>query len=103
MDPPVGPRGEGDAAGLLEKAGVRGGLCLVVGAKDTALAKDLAAKSALFVQVLQGDAKLAAAGQSWWQMLPVGPTGWGNSPYSARSSFAIGTAATSWTASSPTP
>ena len=31
---------------------------------------------------------LAAAGQTWWQMLPVGPTGWGNSPYSARSSFA---------------
>jgi 4-alpha-glucanotransferase len=31
---------------------------------------------------------LASAGQTWWQMLPVGPTGWGNSPYSARSSFA---------------
>lgn len=30
---------------------------------------------------------LAAARQSWWQMLPVGPTGWGGSPYSARSSF----------------
>jgi 4-alpha-glucanotransferase len=30
---------------------------------------------------------LASLGQSWWQMLPVGPTGWGNSPYSARSSF----------------
>ncbi|HOX05113.1 MAG TPA: PQQ-binding-like beta-propeller repeat protein [Planctomycetota bacterium] len=53
--------GEGDAAGLLEKTGVRGGLCLMVGAKDTAPAKELAAKSALFVQVLQGDAKLAAA------------------------------------------
>jgi 4-alpha-glucanotransferase len=31
---------------------------------------------------------LAAAGQSWWQMLPVGPTGYGNSPYSAQSAFA---------------
>ncbi len=31
--------------------------------------------------------QLASLGQSWWQMLPVGPTGWGNSPYSARSSF----------------
>ena len=32
--------------------------------------------------------QLAAARQSWWQMLPVGPTGFGNSPYSALSSFA---------------
>ena len=31
---------------------------------------------------------LAAAGQSWWQMLPVGPTGYANSPYSAQSAFA---------------
>jgi 4-alpha-glucanotransferase len=31
---------------------------------------------------------LASARQSWWQMLPVGPTGFGNSPYSALSSFA---------------
>ncbi len=31
---------------------------------------------------------LAAAGQRWWQMLPVGPTGFGNSPYSAQSAFA---------------
>src|ERR1700716_1296499 len=30
----------------------------------------------------------AAAGQRWWQMLPVGPPGAGNSPYSARSAFA---------------
>ena len=27
---------------------------------------------------------LAAAGQRWWQMLPVGPAGYGDSPYSAR-------------------
>jgi 4-alpha-glucanotransferase len=32
--------------------------------------------------------QLAAAGQRWWQMLPVGPPGDGNSPYSARSAFA---------------
>ena len=31
---------------------------------------------------------LAAADQRWWQMLPVGPTGYGNSPYSAQSAFA---------------
>ncbi len=31
---------------------------------------------------------LAAAGQTCWQMMPLGPTGPGNSPYSARSSFA---------------
>jgi 4-alpha-glucanotransferase len=31
---------------------------------------------------------LAEAGQRWWQMLPVAPTGYGNSPYSAESSFA---------------
>lgn len=31
---------------------------------------------------------LSAAGQSWWQMLPVGPTGWGNSPYQSFSSCA---------------
>jgi 4-alpha-glucanotransferase len=32
--------------------------------------------------------RVAAAGQSWWQMLPVGPLGFGNSPYSAQSAFA---------------
>jgi 4-alpha-glucanotransferase len=31
---------------------------------------------------------IAAAGQRWWQMLPVGPPGDGNSPYSAQSAFA---------------
>src|SRR6478672_1819377 len=42
---------------------------------------------------LDGEARafvdfLAEAGQSWWQMLPVGPTGYANSPYSAQSAFA---------------
>jgi 4-alpha-glucanotransferase len=32
--------------------------------------------------------RLAQAGQSWWQVLPLGPTGYGNSPYSSLSSFA---------------
>jgi 4-alpha-glucanotransferase len=32
--------------------------------------------------------RLAQAGQSWWQMLPLGPTGYGNSPYQSASSFA---------------
>ena len=31
---------------------------------------------------------LAASGQRFWQMLPVGPAGYGNSPYSAQSAFA---------------
>src|SRR5439155_15642686 len=31
---------------------------------------------------------LREAGQRWWQMLPVGPIGYGNSPYSAQSAFA---------------
>jgi 4-alpha-glucanotransferase len=31
---------------------------------------------------------LASAGQRWWQMLPVGPPGYGNSPYSVQSAFA---------------
>jgi 4-alpha-glucanotransferase len=31
---------------------------------------------------------LVENGQLWWQMLPVGPTGYGNSPYQSYSSFA---------------
>jgi 4-alpha-glucanotransferase len=31
---------------------------------------------------------LHEAGQSWWQALPLGPTGYGNSPYQSLSSFA---------------
>ena len=31
---------------------------------------------------------LAETGQFWWQMLPLGPTGYGNSPYQSHSSFA---------------
>ena len=32
--------------------------------------------------------RLASAGQSWWQILPLGPTGVGNSPYEPLSTFA---------------
>ena len=32
---------------------------------------------------------LERAGQSWWQMLPLGPPDWTGSPYAARSSFAL--------------
>jgi 4-alpha-glucanotransferase len=32
--------------------------------------------------------RLHDAGQSWWQALPVGPTGYGDSPYQSLSSFA---------------
>jgi 4-alpha-glucanotransferase len=31
---------------------------------------------------------LHEAGQNWWQALPLGPTGYGNSPYQSLSSFA---------------
>lgn len=31
---------------------------------------------------------LAAAGQSWWQILPVGPTSFGDSPYQSPSTYA---------------
>jgi len=33
--------------------------------------------------------RLAAAGQSWWQLLPLGPPGRGNSPYEPFSTFAL--------------
>ena len=32
--------------------------------------------------------RLHEAGQTWWQSLPLGPTGFGNSPYQSMSSFA---------------
>ena len=32
--------------------------------------------------------RLRDAGQRWWQALPLGPTGYGNSPYQPLSSFA---------------
>jgi 4-alpha-glucanotransferase len=32
--------------------------------------------------------RLSQASQSWWQVLPLGPTGYGNSPYQPLSSFA---------------
>ena len=32
--------------------------------------------------------RLHSASQRWWQVLPLGPTGYGNSPYQAMSSFA---------------
>lgn len=31
---------------------------------------------------------LANAGQTWWQVLPVGPTSYGDSPYQSPSAFA---------------
>ena len=32
--------------------------------------------------------QLHAAGQTYWQVLPIGPTGFGNSPYQSYSAFA---------------
>ncbi|MGE3467917.1 MAG: 4-alpha-glucanotransferase [Pyrinomonadaceae bacterium] len=43
---------------------------------------DLGSEARHFVDSLQ------AAGQNYWQILPLGPTGQGNSPYSAYSTFA---------------
>ena len=43
---------------------------------------DLGAEAHAFVDFL------AATGQRWWQILPLGPTGYGNSPYQSHSSFA---------------
>lgn len=43
---------------------------------------DLGPEARRFVEFLE------RAGQRWWQMLPVGPVGFGNSPYSALSAFA---------------
>ena len=37
---------------------------------------------------LQWIDRLHGASQSWWQALPLGPTGYGNSPYQSLSSFA---------------
>src|SRR5512136_995167 len=37
---------------------------------------------------LQWIDQLHEAGQTWWQALPLGPTGYGNSPYQSLSSFA---------------
>src|SRR6476659_6570134 len=36
----------------------------------------------------QWDDQLVAARQSWWQMLPLGPTGYADSPYQCLSAFA---------------
>ena len=37
---------------------------------------------------MPGSSTLAAAKQSWWQVLPLGPTGYGDSPYQCFSAFA---------------
>ena len=39
--------------------------------------------------------QLSAAGQGWWQVLPLGPTGCDHSPYQALSSFAANQLVTS--------
>jgi len=49
------------ASVLLRTSGIKGGLCLVVGAKDTVLAEALVGKMSLYVQLLQADARKATA------------------------------------------
>lgn len=56
----VAGAGVEEAQGLLDAAGVRGGLCLAAGIRDIAFAAGLARSSALYVQVLQPDERLAA-------------------------------------------
>jgi outer membrane protein assembly factor BamB len=63
------PTGNGNAA-WVEQAGIHGGLALVIGAKDPTPATALAAKSALYVQLLQPDAKLA---QQWGAAAAASP------------------------------
>jgi outer membrane protein assembly factor BamB len=66
----VGSAHASDAEALLKATGNRGGICLIIGAKDPALAGELASKSALYVQLLQSDAKTAAA---WGTKAAVAP------------------------------
>lgn len=40
---------------------------------------------------------LTQAGQKWWQVLPLGPTGYGNSPYQSFSAFAGNPLLIDWT------
>jgi 4-alpha-glucanotransferase len=43
---------------------------------------DLGSSASRFLEFLE------SAAQGWWQMLPIGPPGYGRSPYSAQSAFA---------------
>ena len=76
------------AAALIEKPGIKGGLCLLVGAKDTSLATALVGKSTLYVQVLQPDDKLPRHGARASRNPRIGRT----SAYGARRSRPIITA-----------
>jgi hypothetical protein len=70
---PIGPAhaaGGADAQALPEGTGIRGGLSLVIGARDTTPATALADKSSLYVQLLQPDAKLAA---QWGAAIAASP------------------------------
>ena len=59
-----------EAAAVLKATGVRGGLCLVIGAKGPSLAAALAGESTLYVQVLQPEWKMARA---WGLSYATGP------------------------------
>lgn len=59
-----------EAASILKSTGIRGGLCLVIGAKAPSLAGSLAKESALYVQVLQPEWKVARA---WRLSVASGP------------------------------
>jgi outer membrane protein assembly factor BamB len=59
-----------DAAAIVKATGIRGGLCLVIGAKASSLAEALAKESALYVQILQPEWKAA---QAWGLNVAAGP------------------------------
>ena len=55
-----------DVGALLDKMDIRGGLWLLLGGEDPSLAQALVAKSTLYVQVLEPDAKKA---EQWGSLL----------------------------------
>ena len=59
----------GAAASILSGAGIHGGLCLLAGAEDLSLARELAANSNFYIQVLQPDDGKAA---TWGEEIASG-------------------------------
>ncbi len=59
-----------EAASILKSTGIRGGLCLAIGAKTPSPAAALAGESTLYIQVLQPEWKVA---QAWGLSFAAGP------------------------------
>ena len=56
--------------------------------KRLAASLEIAGRDNGFPAKQRRDAVLAETGQTWWQILPLGPVGYGGSPYQSPSSFA---------------